>query len=97
MDQVLIVAAEASSVTYAQRILEIWKKQGRKVHAFGVGSQAMEDMGFERLGKSEEMAIVGLAEVVAHYSQLKAVFDNLVKQAELRRPRVAIVLSLIHI
>lgn len=93
MDQVLIVAAEASSVTYAQRILETWKKQGRKIHAFGVGSQDMENLGFERLGKSEEMAVVGLAEVVAHYSQLKNVFDNLVTEAEKRRPKVAIVLD----
>ncbi|MGZ3768071.1 MAG: lipid-A-disaccharide synthase, partial [Bdellovibrio sp.] len=93
MDQVLIVAAEASSVTYAQRILEAWKQQGRKVHAFGVGSKAMEDLGFERLGKSEEMAVVGLAEVVAHYSDLKSVFDRLVAEAEKRRPKVALVLD----
>ena len=77
MDQVLMVAAEASSVTYAQRILEAWKKQGRKVHAFGVGSQDMEDIGFERLGKSEEMAVVGAAEIISAYSHLKGVFDRL--------------------
>lgn len=93
MDQVLIVAAEASSVTYAQRILEAWKKQGRAVHAFGVGSQDMEDLGFERLGKSEEMAVVGAAEIIAQYSHLKGVFDSLVAEAEKRRPKVAIVMD----
>ncbi|AFY01182.1 lipid-A-disaccharide synthase [Bdellovibrio bacteriovorus] len=93
MDQVLIVAAEASSVTYAQRILEAWKAQGRKVHAFGVGSQDMEDIGFERLGKSEEMAVVGAAEIISAYSHLKSVFDNLVAEAEKRRPKVAIVMD----
>lgn len=93
MDQVLIVAAEASSVTYAQRILETWKRQGRQVHAFGVGSQDMEDIGFERLGKSEEMAVVGAAEVIAQYSHLKSVFDTLVVEAEKRRPKVAVVMD----
>lgn len=93
MDQVLIVAAEASSVTYAQRILERWKSQKRDIHAFGVGSRAMEELGFERLGKSEEMAVVGLAEVIAHYSDLKAVFERLVEEAEKRKPRVALVLD----
>ncbi len=93
MDQVLIVAAEASSVTYAQRILEAWKAQGRKVHAFGVGSQDMEDIGFERLGKSEEMAVVGAAEIISAYSHLKSVFDSLVAEAEKRRPKVAIVMD----
>lgn len=93
MDQVLIVAAEASSVTYAQRILETWKKQGRQVHTFGVGSQDMENLGFERLGKSEEMAVVGAAEIIAQYSHLKGVFDSLVAEAEKRRPKVAIVMD----
>lgn len=93
MDQVLMVAAEASSVTYAQRILESWKRDGRKVQAFGVGSQEMENLGFERIGKSEEMAVVGFAEIVAHYSDLKKVFNDLVSEAEKRRPKVAIVMD----
>ncbi|KYG60312.1 lipid-A-disaccharide synthase [Bdellovibrio bacteriovorus] len=93
MDQVLFVAAEASSVTYAQRILEAWKKQGRNIHAFGVGSQDMENIGFERLGKSEEMAVVGAAEIIAQYGHLKGVFDSLVAEAEKRRPKVAIVMD----
>lgn len=93
MNEVLMVAAEASSVTYAQRILETWKKQGRKVHAFGVGSQDMEDQGFERLGKAEEMAVVGAAEVISQYSHLKSVFDRLVAEAKKRRPKVAIVMD----
>lgn len=93
MDQALIVAAEASSVTYAQRILESWKTQGKKIHAFGVGSQDMENLGFERLGKSEEMAVVGAAEIIAQYSHLKSVFDSLVSEAEKRRPKVAIVMD----
>ncbi len=93
MDQVLIVAAEASSVTYAQRILETWKMQGRNLQAFGVGSLEMESLGFERLGNAEEMAVVGAAEIIAQYSKLKAVFDSLVEEAAKRRPKVAIVMD----
>jgi lipid-A-disaccharide synthase len=93
MDQVMFVAAEASSVTYAQRILETWKKQGRNVHAFGVGSQEMENLGFERLGKSEEMAIVGAVEIINNYTMLKSVFDRLVEEAEKRRPKVVVVMD----
>lgn len=91
--QVMIVAAEASSVTYAERLLQHWKKIGRDVQAFGVGSQAMENLGFERLGKSEEMAVVGIAEVISHYGHLKAVFNKLVEEATKRRPQVVIVLD----
>ena len=53
----------------------------------------MEAAGFERIGKSEEMAVVGAAEIVKHYTHLKAVFNKLVAQAEARRPQVVILMD----
>jgi lipid-A-disaccharide synthase len=93
MNEVMIVAAEASSVTYAQRLLEYWQKTGTPVRAFGVGSRDMEKLGFERIGKAEEMAVVGAAEIISAYGRLKKVFDDLVAAAAERRPKVAIVMD----
>jgi len=93
MDQVMIVAAEASSSLFALRLLEHWKKEKKQIHAFGVGSQDMEAMGFERLGKSEEMAVVGAAEIAEHFGKLKAVFNSLISEAAKRRPKVVIVMD----
>lgn len=89
----MIVAAEASSSLFAQRLLEHWKKEKKDIKAFGVGSDAMEALGFERLGKSEEMAVVGIMEVIEHYPKLKAVFNSLVEAAKTRRPDVVVVLD----
>lgn len=89
----MIVAAEASSAHYALKLMEYWKSKNKDYHFFGVGSEAMEKMGFERLGKSEEMAVVGAAEIFAHFSHLKSVFDNLVIQAKERKPNVVIVMD----
>ena len=55
--QVLIVAAEASSSIYAERLLNIWKEQKKSVHAFGIGSKAMEAKGFEIIGRAEEAGV----------------------------------------
>lgn len=93
MDSVLIVAAEASSVTYAQKLIEHWKKSGNQIQSFGVGSPEMEALGFERFGKSEEMAVVGAAEIINHFGLLKSVFDKLVSEAAKRKPKVAIVMD----
>lgn len=93
MSQVLIVAAEASSSFLAQRLLEHWKKNKKNIQSFGVGSQAMQDLGFERLGNSEDMAVVGAAEVIEHYGHLKKVFNSLVQAASERRPDFALVLD----
>ncbi|PWU13741.1 MAG: lipid-A-disaccharide synthase [Bdellovibrio sp.] len=91
--QVLIVAAEASSGLFAQRLLEYWQAQGKDLQAFGVGTEAMEKIGFDRLGKSEDMAVVGAAEILEHFSHLKAVFNRLVEEAARRQPRLAIVMD----
>lgn len=93
MSAVMMVAAEASSALFAQRLLEYWKKQGRLVEAFGVGTREMESLGFERLGKAEEMAVVGLSEAVTHYSFLKGVFNDLVEEAKRRHPKVVILID----
>lgn len=91
--QVMIIAAEASSAHYALKLMQYWREHGKDYSYFGVGSDAMEDFGFERLGKSEEMAVVGAAEIFAHYSELKAIFNNLVQQASVRRPNVVILMD----
>lgn len=91
--QVMIIAAEASSAHYALKLMQYWKSEGKDYSYFGVGSDAMEAFGFERIGKSEEMAVVGAAEVLAHYSFLKGVFNRLVEEASARRPNIAILMD----
>ncbi|MES2962484.1 MAG: lipid-A-disaccharide synthase, partial [Bdellovibrionota bacterium] len=93
MDSVLIIAAEASSSLYAQRLLQAWKANGREVEAFGIGSRSMEAEGFECLGRSEEMAVVGVQEVLKHLPHIKKVFYSLLEQTEKRKPKFALLLD----
>ena len=90
---IMIVAGEASSALYAQRLLEYWRNQNLQVKAFGVGSQAMVNLGFEALGRSEEMAVVGLQEVLSHFSLIKDVFYRLIDEAQKRKPDVILLLD----
>lgn len=84
--KILIVAAEASSSLYAERLLEYWKDQYIDVQAFGVGSRSMEKLGFRALGYAEEMAVVGIKEVFANWSLIRGVFHKLVEEAERIQP-----------
>lgn len=92
-DSVLIVAAEASSSLYAQRLLETWQAAGRDVKAFGIGSRAMEKIGFDCLGRSEEMAVVGLQEVIKHFPLIRKTFHALLAEADERKPKFALLLD----
>lgn len=91
--EVMIVAAEASSALYAQRLIEYWKQCKPELHCFGIGNLEMEKIGFERIGKSEEMAVVGVAEVIEHYAELKRVFNKLFEEVKRRRPKVVVLMD----
>lgn len=63
------------------------------MRAFGIGSRAMEKLGFECIGRSEEMAVVGLQEVIKHFPLIRSVFFNLLDEAKKRRPKFALLLD----
>lgn len=83
---VLIVAAEASSAAYARRLLQIWQQMGVTYKAAGIGSQEMESLGFQTLGRSEDLAVVGLQEIIAHWPVIKKAFYDVVHYAEKEKP-----------
>jgi lipid-A-disaccharide synthase len=89
----MMVAAEASSAYYALKLMKYWKQNNIDIDICGVGSQAMEDFGMRRFGKSEEMAVVGIAEVIAHYKDLKAVFEKLVEEAIRIKPKFLLLMD----
>jgi len=93
MSSVMIVAAETSSCLYAQRLLEHWKAQGKDVKAFGIGNADMVSLGFEAIGRSEELAVVGVSEIVKHWGKIKAAFHGLIEQCEDRKPDFVLLLD----
>ena len=93
MKQVMMVAAEASSGLFGQRLIEYWKQNKQEIHCFGVGTQEMESLGFERLGKSEEMAVVGVSEIIEHWGKLKSVFNSLLEECKKRKPSVVVLMD----
>lgn len=98
--KIMIVAAEASSTHYAAQLIREWQKQikaqscpSKDIEFFGVGSLEMESLGFSRIGKSEEMAVMGIAEIIKHYSFLKKIFYQLLAAAETERPDFVILMD----
>lgn len=94
--RVLIVAGEASSSLYAQRLIEYWqstKSPSQVPETFGIGSRAMESLGFRCLGRSEEMAVVGLQEVIKHFPLIRRVYMSLLEECDRQKPDVALLLD----
>jgi len=91
--RVMIIAGEASSSLYAQRLLEYWRDQGRQIEAFGIGSRSMEALGFQCIGRSEELAVVGLAEVLRHFPLIRRTYHALLAECDRDRPDFVLLLD----
>lgn len=92
-DSVLIIAAEASSSLYAQRLIEYWRDHGQMIQTFGIGSYDMEKLGFKCLGRSEEMAVVGVQEVVKHLPLIRRVYNEILNEVNLSKPSFALLMD----
>jgi len=91
--KILIVSAEASSATYATHLLKRWQAEGIKVDAFGIGNREMEQLGFRILGRTEELAVVGLQEIIAHWGDIKKAFHALVDAARTEKPDLVLLMD----
>lgn len=91
---ILIVAGEASSAAYAERLIQEFKNHGVDVQFFGIGTQSMEKMGFDRVAKAEDIAVVGLTEVFHSLGAILKAMKLVVAAAEQRQPQVAILMDL---
>src|SRR5690606_24185355 len=58
----------------------------KSVRAFGVGSRDMESVGFEIIGRSEELAVMGLQEIISHWPVMKKALHGLVETAKKEKP-----------
>lgn len=91
--KILIVAAEASSGQYAEKLLEELSRRKHKIDFFGVGTQNMESLGVRRIGKAEEMSVLGIFEILSKYKFLKSIFSNIVEECKKSKPTAAILMD----
>ncbi len=90
---ILIVAAEASSCMYAKKFIQAWRQHSPHTHFFGVGDKEMQAEGMECYGLAEDLAVVGLQEVLAHWSDIKKTFLSLEEAAQNKQPLFALLLD----
>ena len=67
---VFLVAGEASGDLHAANLLLALRRLAPDVEAFGVGGERLRDAGLECVAHSEELSLMGLAEVVRDLPRL---------------------------
>ncbi|MDR3725010.1 MAG: lipid-A-disaccharide synthase [Terracidiphilus sp.] len=95
---IFISAGEASGEHYGALLLaeltRLSKAQNREAPAFiGMGGERMEAAGLERIVKAEDVAVMGLTEVVRHLPRIWREFQKLKAAIRRERPAVAILID----
>jgi lipid-A-disaccharide synthase len=99
----LLSAGEASGDTYGAQLIESLRQlassseKQRSEQAtptfFGMGGEKMRAAGCDLLVHANEVAVVGLVEVVRHLPDIRRRFKHLVAEAARRRPDAAILID----
>ena len=94
---IFISAGEASGEHYGALLATALSRQlsskGIRAELFGMGGDRMAAAGVERIVRSEDMAVMGLTEVVRHLPRIYGEFRKLKKAIRARRPQVAVLID----
>jgi lipid-A-disaccharide synthase len=94
---IFISAGEASGEHYGALVIDALKARhaaaGQTATFFGMGGPRMEAAGLDVVVRSEEMAVMGITEVVRHLPRIYGGFRKLRQAIRARRPGVAVLID----
>ena len=96
--RVLISAGEASGEMYGAGLMEALRGLANSrgvgpVEFFGLGGERMSKAGCEIIVDAKDVAVVGIFEVVSHLPSIYGRFRRLVREAQQRKPDVAVLID----
>lgn len=94
---IFVSAGEASGEHYGALLIETLKQRlrqaGQRAGFFGMGGTRMEAAGLECVVRAEEMAVMGITEVVRHLPRIYGGYRRLRRSIRDRRPDVAVLID----
>jgi lipid-A-disaccharide synthase len=93
MDSILIVAGENSGEKYGADLVRQFKKLHPSLSFFGIGGKHMEREGVNLLFPVEELAVVGVFEIISHLPRIKKIFNKIKKEIKHQKPSAAVLID----
>jgi len=94
---IFISAGEASGEAYGAMLISALQQRlearGHRATFIGMGGQRMVDAGLDRIVRAEDMAVMGITEVVRHLPRIYGEFRRLKHAIRERRPSLAILID----
>lgn len=89
----MIVAGEVSGDLHAGNMLAELRRLEPDVEAFGVGGERLASHGLDCVATTDELAHMGLVEVLRELGRIRRIMQRLVAEASRRKPRLAVLVD----
>ena len=89
----MIVAGEVSGDLHAGNMLAEIRKLEPGAEAFGVGGERLASNGLDCVATTDELAHMGLIEVLRELPRIRRIMQRLVSEADRRRPQLAVLVD----
>ncbi len=93
MNTVLIIAGENSGDRYGAELVKEYKKKYSQSEFFGIGGSQMEHQGVQLLYSVQDLALVGILEVLSHIPRVKKIFNSIINEVNKRKPVAAVLID----
>ncbi|MCE7932983.1 MAG: lipid-A-disaccharide synthase [Chlorobi bacterium CHB2] len=90
---ILIISGEQSGETYAGLLVRELQRINPALKFYGTGGERVKEAGVELLHHINQMAVVGISEVVRKYRILRGIFTDVVSSIPSRSPQLAILVD----
>ncbi len=91
--KIFISAGEASGEHYAAQLIPAIRKLAPDTEFFGLGGQRMEALGFRRIVRAEDVAVMGITEIIRHIPRIYGEYRKLKASIAKERPDAAILID----
>jgi lipid-A-disaccharide synthase len=93
MAKIFLSAGEASGEHYGALLMKEIRRLDPQADFFGLGGQRMEAAGMRRVVRAEDVAVMGITEVIAHMPHIYREYHKLKASLRTEKPDVAILID----
>jgi len=93
MGSILIIAGENSGEKHGAKLIHQFKKIQPSFTFYGIGGKHMAEEGVHLLYSVEDLALVGLFEIITHIPRLKRIFNHVEKETYRNNPIAAVLID----
>src|SRR5579875_1839291 len=90
---IFLSAGEASGEHYGAALIPALRAHHAEARFFGLGGRRMEALGMERVVRAEDVAVMGITEVVRHMPRIYGEYLRLKRSIMARKPDLAILID----